>query len=69
MTNRVKFARTLSGSIQPVNLGMITYAARGDHAGSDASVGVLTTRSLKPVMSTETRRDENPDPRLSCAEV
>src|SRR5215471_3838910 len=43
------------------------HAAKGDQAGSDASVGVPTTRSLKPVMSTDTRRDEKPEPRLSRA--
>ena len=43
------------------------HAASGDHAGSDASVGVVTTLSLKPVISTETRRDEKPEPRLSRA--
>src|ERR1700722_4175710 len=41
------------------------HAARGDHAGSEAAVGVPTTRSLKPVMSIDTRREEKPEPRLS----
>jgi len=33
-------------------------AKSGDQAGSEASVGVFTTRSLKPVMSIDTSRDE-----------
>ena len=33
-------------------------ASSGDHAGSEASVGVLTGRSLNPVMSMDTSRDE-----------
>lgn len=40
----------------------VVYDNRGDHAGSDASVGVVIARSLKPVMSMETRRAENPRP-------
>ena len=34
------------------------HAASGDHAGSDASVGVGANRSLNPVMSTDARCDE-----------
>src|SRR5579862_2128533 len=44
-------------------------AASGDHAGSEASVGVTTSRSLNPVMSIDTSREENPLPRLSRAAV
>jgi len=36
----------------------IPQPANGDHAGSDASVGVDTGRSLKPVISIDTSRDE-----------
>src|SRR3954468_12539983 len=43
------------------------YAARGDQAGSDASVGVATTRSLNPVMSIETRSEPYPLPLRSRA--
>src|ERR1700754_1098637 len=42
---------------------------RGDQAGSDASVGVSTGRSLKPVISTDTKREENPRPRASWDRV
>jgi len=41
----------------------------GDQAGSEASVGVVTTRSLKPVISIDTSRELNPLPRESRAAV
>ncbi len=34
------------------------HASSGDQAGSDASPGVDTARSLNPVMSMDTRREE-----------
>src|ERR1700761_5704268 len=45
------------------------HAPSGDQAGSDASVGVGAGRSLNPVISTETSREENPPPRESVARV
>src|SRR4051812_8858595 len=56
---------------QPANLPaeMAVYVPSGDQAGSEASAGVSTGRSLKPVISTETRREENPRPRASWDRV
>ena len=41
----------------------------GDHAGSEAPVGVVIARWLNPVISTDASREENPSPRLPVARV
>ena len=35
------------------NIRNDSHGIKGDHAGSDASIGVTTSRSLKPVKSME----------------
>ena len=62
----VKYAFLLISVMTPMRRGNICdsrghgaafHPSNGDQAGSEASVGVVTTRSLKPVMSMETSRE------------
>ena len=47
-----------SGNIRDSRCTAATHhPSKGDQAGSEASVGVGTTRSLKPVMSIDTSRE------------
>jgi hypothetical protein len=59
--------RCLCVSVVICFLSPDSYPPSGDQAGSEASVGVGMVRSLKPVMSTEARREEKPSPRLPVA--
>ncbi len=61
--------RGLGGPARSPQFVFLFYAFSGDQAGSDASVGVGTCRSLKPVMSMETSRDEKPWPYSSWLRV